>query len=278
MPTAIIIIDIIIGAKAIFPRPVDLEIAEGRAIQTAQEGHHVRVGLDGTEIGAVLVEITLLLPEIGDARIVHPAVEAGKIAVDVQRAEGEGSPQPRDVTRIDDAARLGRTARMPLAGSHLIMPRVGGLPGVGEPQARRLPEQLRKDLQAILAGDGGSAERERVGDIAPLTRIEQGERQLRVTSKKNFQHGLGRAEEFIGVARGIFEDPEMQPSRGFIGLQAQDRLAGIEYGKHLAVAPDAEFLAGRREAAENAAILRFSLNAHLYVRARNDCDGNSPPA
>src|SRR5256885_17131543 len=66
---------------AVFLGPVGLEVAEGLAVEAADEAERMRVAGHALQVGAVVGKVAAFLPEMRDDRVVHPAVEIGRAHV-----------------------------------------------------------------------------------------------------------------------------------------------------------------------------------------------------
>ncbi|MNT03565.1 hypothetical protein D3C72_1381080 [compost metagenome] len=144
MPAAVVVGRVVERRDAVFLGPVGLEVAEGLAVEAADEAGHARVGCDAFQVLAVAREVAFLFPEMGDHGVVHPAVEGGQVAFDVDRVERERLAQPRDVAAVHGALRLGGAQRMALAlrDDEALGE---GLARLRQPGARPLPEGLARD-------------------------------------------------------------------------------------------------------------------------------------
>ncbi len=112
VPATVKVTGIVISADAILLGPVGLEITEGLTVDTADQRHDAG-GLERAfQPLAMLFQIPLLFPEMGDDRVVHPAVEALQIKFQVKHSKAQGGIQPGNMALIYRAAGARRAARV----------------------------------------------------------------------------------------------------------------------------------------------------------------------
>ncbi len=144
----------------------------------------MRVGIGqhlGDE-GALLVEVALLFPEEGDARIVHPAVEAFEVGVGIERAQAERLAQPGDMAAVDGAGRPRRAQRVALAVADAVRQRIAVACLARQPEFGLLNESVARAAHATPI--------ERLGEPA-LQQRRHGCREVGQVDLECGKHGVG---------------------------------------------------------------------------------------
>ena len=79
VPAAIKISNIVVRSNPVFLGPIDFKIAKRLAISASNQRKRMGVIVHLLKVSTMFCKITFFLPEMGNTRIIHPAVKMRKI-------------------------------------------------------------------------------------------------------------------------------------------------------------------------------------------------------